>query len=299
MLNFINKFILASTLLGLSYSLFASTKLKLDFELTYQTIDSFGASDAWTINPMITKWLAQGQQTDVEKLAELLFSQQSGIGLSAWRFNIGAGSSEQENNSAIALDNLGKSYRRAELMQPEVDGTIDESKQLGQIRFLQQAYHHGVSDFVAFVNSPPVWATKNGLAHPNYGVGVGSSNLDPTKLDAFTDFLVNVLTYLRSDAVGVPVNYISPVNEPTWEWQGKSQEGNRYNMEDLVGVYNNLYENLLEADLVHEVEIDAGEVVEYTAALSDESYRDFSGSSRYSGGMNGQGQGLYLSLIHI
>ncbi|WNC67719.1 glycoside hydrolase [Thalassotalea nanhaiensis] len=291
-------FILGLTVLPVTFTLCAQTQISVKYGQTFQVIDGFGASDAWTFNPMINKWEAEGKQADIESLADTLFSAETGIGLSAWRFNIGAGSAEQGNNSLISLDNLGKPYRRAELLQPSPGAPIDNTKQLGQIRFLQEAHERGVQNFVAFTNSPPVWATKNGLAHPNNGTGVDSTNLDPDMTDEYATFLVDVLTYLRSEDVNVPVNYISPINEPTWEWQGKSQEANRYNMSDVVSVYNELFSALAGAELTDKVEIDAGEVVEYTAALSDSYYKDFTnGSSNYTSGMNGKGLGLYKNYI--
>lgn len=295
----INKNIALATFLGTALTSVVSeaeTTLSIQFEENNQVIDNFGASDAWTIDPMIRKWQAEGKDKEIELLADMLFSIDSGIGLSAWRFNIGAGSSEQGSNSQIGLDNLGKSYRRVELLQPSAGADIDETKQLGQIRFLQEAHQRGVDDFVGFTNSPPVWTTKNALAHPDSGSGVGSTNLDPVKLQQYAQFLVDVLAYLRDD-IGVPVNFISPANEPTWEWQGKSQEGNRYNMDDLKSLYRSLYDALEAAGLNHLVEIDAGEVVEYTAALNDNLYKEFSGSNAYSGGMNGNGVGLYRNYI--
>ena len=60
------------------------------YELTQtqrQTIDGFGASDAWSMW-QIGCW-DDSLQT---KVADWLFSQDKGIGLSIWRFNAGAGS---------------------------------------------------------------------------------------------------------------------------------------------------------------------------------------------------------------
>jgi len=292
------RFIVGLIALNITFTLQAQTELSVKFAQDHQVIDGFGASDAWAINPMINKWVAEGKESDIESLADTLFSVDSGIGLSTWRFNIGAGSEEQGNASLISLDSLGKTYRRAELLQSAPGAAIDKTKQLGQIRFLQEANERGVQDFVAFNNSPPVWATKNGLAHPNNGSGVGSTNLHPEMIDEYARFLVDVLEYLRGEDVNVPVNYISPINEPTWEWQGKSQEGNRYNTNDAKSVYTQLYSALQEASLAQEVAIDAGEVVEYTAALSDDDYRDFTnGSSNYNGGMNSQSLGSYKNYI--
>jgi O-glycosyl hydrolase len=280
--------------------------LDVDLNTTHQSIDGFGASDAWSINPLVVKWIEEGLESDVEGLADLLFDTETGIGLSAWRFNVGAGSAEQGAGS-----NIGDPYRRAELLfSSESDVDADSEKQAGQVRMLLEAYERGVRDFVAFSNSPPTYLTKNGLAHPGngtiqtpnpdcpsaaQGASVGSTNLCPEKVDAFAEFIVKVLEYLRDD-IGVPVNYVSPVNEPTWEWQDQTQEGNRYNVEDIKAVYGSLQEALLGAGLGESVEIDGTEVVEYTAGLSDSYKRAFDGSA-YSGGMNGSGNGSYKNYI--
>ncbi|WP_235284527.1 glycoside hydrolase [Vibrio coralliilyticus] len=275
---------------ALSGTLAAQT---LDVELnnTKQTIHSFGASDAWSINPTINKWQAEGDQKAIDHLADLLFSTEKGIGLSAWRFNIGAGSAGQGDGSFIR-----DPMRRAELLVPASGAGIDSTKQQGQIRFMQEAHQRGVDNFIAFANSPPHYLTKNGLTHPTAADGVGSTNLKADKVDEFSDFLVDVLTYLRSDEVGVPVNYVSPINEPTWEWEGQTQEGNRYNMKEVKAVYRSLDKKLADAGIRNDVHIDGGEVVEFTAALKDAYKRNFDGSSQ-TNGMNARGVGLYRNYI--
>jgi hypothetical protein len=54
---------------------------------TYQMIEHFGASDAWSADP-VGKWWSEANKNI---LADFLFSMDNGIGLSAWRFNIGGG----------------------------------------------------------------------------------------------------------------------------------------------------------------------------------------------------------------
>src|SRR5947209_10622994 len=51
-----------------------------------QIIDNFAASDAWSMQK-VGGW----SQSNRNRVAELLFSQTNGIGLSCWRFNIGGG----------------------------------------------------------------------------------------------------------------------------------------------------------------------------------------------------------------
>ena len=265
--------------------------LRPKLQTAHQQIVGFGASDAWIINPAVKAWISQGRNDSVETLADLLFNTDKGIGLSAWRFNIGAGSAEQGESSRIP-----DKYRRAELFIPAPGAAVDQSKQSGQVQFLQAAHQRGVNTLVAFANSPPHWATRNGLTHPADGDGVGSSNLAPERVDEYSRFLVRVLSFLRGEDVNVPINYISPANEPTWHWEDQTQEGNRYNNLDLKRLYRSLYRELDAAGLAHEVEIDGPEVPEYRAALGDQQHGELFGKI-YREGMNKTTYGEYKNYI--
>jgi len=268
-------------------------RLRIDPDALRQEITGFGASDAWSIDPAVRLWLKHEPST-IDQLASLLFSQETGIGLSLWRFNIGAGSAQQGSGS-----NIPDPYRRAELLIPAPGAPIARDKQTGQLAFLQRAVDLGVHEIVAFANSPPIWATKNGLAHPG-GMfaldAIGSTNLDMDKLDDFATFLARVTAYLRQD-LGLPVTYLSPINEPTWHWTSESQEGNRYNMTETLAVYRATYEALRRAGLAGEVEVDAGEAVEYRAALGDAEIRHLEGK-KYTAGMNAEDMGIYSGYIN-
>ncbi|MBC7511241.1 MAG: hypothetical protein H7320_21230, partial [Ferruginibacter sp.] len=81
------------------------TKISINLNDEKQTINSFGASDCWTTK-FIDNW---GDVTKRNKIADYLFSTDTlidgspkGIGLSLWRFNIGAGSYEQGSASGIS-----------------------------------------------------------------------------------------------------------------------------------------------------------------------------------------------------
>ncbi len=138
-------------------------KLNLNINLNdiKQTIHSFGASDSWTCK-FIGKW---ADETKKNKIADLLFSLDTladgspkGIGLSLWRFNIGAGSFEQGDTSNIATD-----WRREECFL-NADGSYNWNKQAGQQWFLKAAQQRGVPYTLGFAVSPPVSLTKNGKA---------------------------------------------------------------------------------------------------------------------------------------
>lgn len=189
---------------------------------------SFGSSDCWT-----TKFIGDWDNLDKKnKIADLLFSTDTlsngnpkGIGLSLWRFNIGAGSFEQGDSSDITTD-----WRREEcFLNP--DGSYNWSKQSGQQWFLQAARKRGVKYTVGFAISPPVSMTKNGKA---FSSGGNALNIKPEKLERFADFLITVSNHFHFD-------YISPVNEPQWAWaadkNGKAgQEGSPAQNDEIASL---------------------------------------------------------------
>ena len=175
-----------------------------------QTIDGFGASDAWSM------WqIGEWEDSLQVRVADWLFSTETladgspkGIGLSIWRFNAGTGSAAQGEAAQINRDTRTEAYDR----------------QRGQRRFLHLAKERGVPTFLAFYNSPPVHLTQNGLA-TNTGRG-GTFNLRPDAYDDFAAYIADMLqTAERED--GIHFDYVCPVNEPDghWNWLGPKQEG--------------------------------------------------------------------------
>jgi O-glycosyl hydrolase len=175
-----------------------------------QTIDGFGASDAWSMWRIGT-WHDSLQS----KVADWLFSSDTfddgspkGIALSIWRFNAGTGSASQGDSAHINLDTRTEHF----------------AQQTGQRRFLRLAKERGVPTFLAFYNSPPVHLTQNGLA-TNTGRG-GTFNLKEDAYDDFAAYIADMLqTAERED--DIHFNYVCPVNEPDghWNWLGPKQEG--------------------------------------------------------------------------
>ncbi len=175
-----------------------------------QTIDGFGASDAWSM------WqIGEWEDSLQTKVADWLFSSENfadgspkGIGLSIWRFNAGAGSASQGDSAQINRDT------RTEYFE----------KQTGQRRFLKLAKERGVPTFLAFYNSPPVHLTQNGLA-TNTGRG-GTFNLKPDAYDDFAAYIADMLQKAERED-GIHFDYVCPVNEPDghWNWLGPKQEG--------------------------------------------------------------------------
>ena len=182
-----------------------------------QTIHSFGASDCWGIKFIGKNWLVDKRN----QIADLLFSKEfetngnpKGIGLSMWRINVGAGSYEQGAASKITSE-----WRREECFQNS-SGSYDWTKQAGNRWFAQAAKARGVENLLLFSISPPVYMTKNGFAIGDGGSELGKLNLQSNKYDAFADFLTEVAKNYNQS--GLPINYISPINEPQWDWIANS-----------------------------------------------------------------------------
>lgn len=175
-----------------------------------QTIDGFGASDAWSM------WqIGEWEDSVQTKVADWLFSADTfddgspkGIGLSIWRFNAGAGSATQGDSAQINRDTRTEYFER----------------QTGQRRFLKLAKERGVPTFLAFYNSPPVHLTQNGLA-TNTGRD-GTLNLRDDAYDDFAAYMADMLQAAERED-GIHFDYICPVNEPDghWNWLGPKQEG--------------------------------------------------------------------------
>jgi len=236
-----------------SAEIFTTTvNLNIDDATVYQSIEHFGASDAWSCQ-FVGNW------PDAKKnaIADLLFSQKNdtngnplGIGLSLWRFNVGAGSAEQGTNSGI-----GDEWRRAEsFLQP--DGKYDWKRQQGQVWFANAAKQRNVGSLLIFPNSPPVSLTRNGKAFANTGA---QSNLDLGKYDAYANYLATVAQGMQS--LGLTVNYISPMNEPQWDWSDGGQEGTPFYNNEIAPIVKALNKKLEDKNIGSKINIaEAGQI---------------------------------------
>jgi len=237
-------------------------EINVNPEITFQTIHNFGASDAWSC-----QYVGNWPDEQKNRVADLLFSLEEkedgspkGIGLSCWRFNIGAGSSEQKGDTKI-----GDSWRRSEcFLQP--DGTYNWDKQSGQRWFLQAAQKRDVESFIGFVNSPPVWLTKNGRANSDGG---SSMNLTDESLPKFSRFLVEVTKNIQQND-GILFDYISPVNEPQWDWKD-GQEGSPWTNTEIAKLCRLLGNDLKNSGLSTQIDIaEAGQLTHLFNQGTDE-----------------------------
>lgn len=214
-----HRFLFSALLLATAVSIRAQRIYRINTDQPRQQILHFGASDAWSMK-YVGLWPEQQQR----QIADWLFctdndaqGQPRGIGLSLWRFNLGAGSEEQGDSSYIQQATRTECFLNA-------DGSYDWNKQQGQRNFLKLAKERGVNHFLAFMNSMPVFFTQNGLA-TNTGRG-GTINLRPDCYDRAARFIATSLKGIEEHD-GIHFDYVSPVNETDghWNWLGPKQEG--------------------------------------------------------------------------
>lgn len=209
-----------NTILFLCFSLYGLTTYSqdrheaiFDFKSPQQTIHSFGASDCWRTQYIGKNWPIEKRN----QIADLLFCSEfdqwgnpKGIGLSLWRFNIGSGSHEAGDEGGVA-----SLWRRTECFLDK-NSNWDWSKQEGQQWMMQAARKRGVPYILGFSITAPYFMTKNGMARASENTP--NANLRDDQYDDYAAFMAEVSTHLKLD-------YLSPINEPQWEWIGSGQEG--------------------------------------------------------------------------
>ena len=208
----------------------------VDLAARRQVIADFGASDCW-LGDYVGRYF---NDTMRERAARLLFARSfnrggnpEGIGLSLWRVNLGAGSAQQGEASGIE-----DVYRRAESFLA-ADGTgYDWSRCAGQQWLMQRAVDYGVEGILLFSNSPLVQYTANGKAF-NASVLNTGANLKSDCYDDFADYMANVARHFVDK--GYPIKYISPVNEPQYDWTSSSnQEGSPWQNDEIARLVRQL-----------------------------------------------------------
>lgn len=242
-----------------------TVSVNIDLSKKYQHVNNFGASDAWSCQ-FIGNWPDKKKN----KIADLLFSADTladgspkGIALSLWRFNIGAGSTQQGQQSGIKDE-----WRRAESFL-NTDGTYNWQKQAGQVWFLKAAKMRGVNRFLGFVNSPPIQFTINGKAFAN----AGNTNIAPDHYNAFAEYLSRVVKGVEQ-ASGVKLNYVSPVNEPQWDWSDGGQEGSPYNNTEIAGVVKAVNGTFIKNKIGAKLMVSEAGSINYLLAANDKPDKD-------------------------
>lgn len=194
-------------------------KIKLDENKKYGLFEGFGASGAWWAQE-VGGWEHIEENSGLamrDRISQLLYSKENGIGLRTYRYNIGAGSAHSGNG------NIGNPLRRTESFDMG-DGKYDFSRDKNAVYMMKQAAKDGADEIILFVNSPIERLTKNGWSHLGKNQ-IMRDNLSSKNYKAFATYCLDVTEHFVDE--GLPIKYLSPVNEPIWIWNG-GQEGCHY-----------------------------------------------------------------------
>lgn len=249
------------------------SKIKVKESKTHQTWDNFGVSGAWW-SQYVGGWDQPYKDRELatrEEIVQYLYSMENGIGLTSYRYNLGAGSVEKENSGSYWYPE-----RKAECFEISAGVYDFEKKDVNAQWFLNRVVEvtEGEVDIILFSNSPLCRLTKNGKAQTTKG---SLSNLDEENYDDFAKYVLDVAEYFVSQ--GIPVTELSPINEPQWEWTD-GQEGCHYEPDQCADVLRVFVEEIQKRDtLVNAgVTISApesgewgGRTKEYVKAIMDDS----------------------------
>jgi O-glycosyl hydrolase len=235
---------------------------------TYQTWRGFGTSSCWW-SQYVGSWdkpYGDGTVPVREQIAKWLYSRDEGIGLTIYRYNVGAGSADSQKGT------FWDNNRRAHSFIG-VDGEYNWNKDKNAVWFMKYCVDlGGIKDVVFFCNSPLEKLTRNGLAHMTEGGE--NDNLAPENYEAFADYVFDVAEHFRAE--GIPVTDISPINEPQWDWFN-GQEGCHYEPAQMAEVLKVFVEEVDERGLGDELRISTpesgewgGRTREYVKAILDD-----------------------------
>ncbi len=202
--------------------------IKINRVKKYQTYESIGASGAWWAQ-IVGGWEHSDPKSGKsvrDRISELLYSKENGIGMQVYRYNIGAGSKHS-----------GKGYYSEPARSTECFETApkkyDWSRDANAVYMMKQAVKDGADEVILFVNSPIERLTKNGMAHADQGK-IFRENISPKNYAEFAEYCLDVTEHFVNE--GLPVKYLSPVNEPIWIWNG-GQEGCHYRPKSVLKVF--------------------------------------------------------------
>lgn len=201
-----------------------SPEFLIDLSAKRQAIDHFGANDAWSFQHL-GSWSDSGKN----RIADLLYTTDKGIGLTYARFYVGAG---------IQRTTIHDPWRTSETFEVS-EGVYDWNRLAHSRWFLRAAKARGVRHFGMTFYSPPLRLTRNGLS--NHGSDkTSTTNLIPGGETSYARYIADIARHFHKHpdpAERVTFDRVFPLNEPKWDWLD-SQEGCRASNEDMIRIHH-------------------------------------------------------------
>lgn len=193
-------------------------KIQINNNKKFQPYEGIGASGAWWAQ-IVGGWDNKDENGEEIRnvISRLLYDKTNGIGMNIYRYNIGSGSAHSGNGEYSDF------ARRTESFDTD-NGGYDFNRDKNAVYMMRQAVNDGAEDVILFVNSPIEKLTKNGWAHLKKHQ-LFRTNLSPKNYLPFAKYCLDITEHFVDE--GLPVKYLSPINEPFWIWTG-GQEGCHY-----------------------------------------------------------------------
>ncbi len=225
-------------------------QIKVDVSKQYQTFDGIGASGAWWAQ-LVGGWSHTDPDSDMpvrDRIAQLLYSKENGIGMSIYRYNIGGGSKHSGKGE------YSQPLRATECFEISPE-KYDWNRDANAVYMMKKSVEYGADEVVLFVNSPIERLTKNGLAH-NKKHQLFHENISKKNYKAFAKYCLDVTEHFCQE--GLPVKYLSPVNEPVWVWNG-GQEGCFYRPKSVKRVFKVFAQEMDKRSALKDVKLSGAE----------------------------------------
>ena len=218
MLKFVSFLMTAMTLI----SNFFGVNMKITVtHKALQDVNGFGTSACW--------WAQMIDDPELRTYLSRELYSTDGLALNIYRYNIGGGINPDRNR-------IHEKSRQTESFYyfNEESGKYeyDFSRDANAMAMLKESLSYGCVDTVVlFANSPHYSMTING---ETAGSVAGVSNILEDRYADFVDYFLTITDHFINE--GIPVKYISPVNEPQWDWGGDwvGQEGCHYDTDQLI-----------------------------------------------------------------
>ena len=212
-------------------------KLYLGSAKEMQTLYGFGTSACWWAQ-------ACGEEKTQDEIAELLYGD-SGLKLNIYRYNIGGG--YDEDNCRVE-----NPWRRTEsflVYDRESEVSFwDFNRDKNAVTVMKKCLAKGnVDTLILFCNSPHYSHTSTGQASGS--LLYHTCNIPKMNYKKFVDYVLDITEHFINE--GLPVKYISPINEPQWKWGGSHvwQEGCHYETEEVVEILHLFAEEIIRRKL--------------------------------------------------
>lgn len=184
----------------------------------------WGTSDCWWADDI-------KDEATRQEVARLLFSEE-GLNLNIYRYCL-YGGYDPANNRVDNQFRLGESFL---VYNEETDSyEYDWSRDAASMAMLNEALKYNVDTVILFANSPHYSMCINGQSS-GADSGDGVSNIDESRYQDYVNYFLDITEHFIEQ--GIPVKYISPINEPQWGWGGEyvAQEGCHYEKEQAAAL---------------------------------------------------------------